>query len=449
LSEHPTPTELAAFARGDLPRRSFLRTARHLLRCSACRVLLAPHYAHLLPAELAEPSPQGERVYDDRLDRAFAAARAAKRQVLREEARRRRVLTLLARGGGLETLLAHDDLPLRGLGLLQALLDHGWAIRHEDPQEMVKLTRYAVTVAAELDSRQCGPQEHMDWQARAWGELGNAYRAADKLDEAERAFGCAFDFLVQGTGDPRLKAKLYEFHASYYGTRRQFTFAFAALDVVFQAYQELKEPHLASRALLVKAVYSFYEGNIDTALQLNRKGLEGIDKQRDPELFLMSVHNRILFILETGRYRDARMELFRYLPELSNTGGRAYAIRLLWLRARISDGLQEWSKAELAFLEVKEGWEEMEMPLAAALASFELALICMRQGRYPETETLVLDAAEVFLGLRIQREAIGAVMVLRDSFERKLGTLEHLEEVVTFLRRWHLDPSTKFEPRED
>jgi len=60
-----------------------------------------------------------------------------------------------------------------------------------------------------------------------------------------------------------------------------------------------------------------------------------------------------------------------------------------------------------------------------------------------------MEAAEIFVNLRLQRETIGAVMVLRDSFKRKLGTLEHLEDVVTFLRRWHLDPNTKYVPREE
>ena len=203
----------------------------------------------------------------------------------------------------------------------------------------------------------------------------------------------------------------------------------------------------AGRALLVKAVYSFYEGNAEEALQLNGIGLESIDKQRDPDLFFMSIHNRVLFVLESGRYRDARMELFRYQLELNNAGGRAYATRLLWLRARICAGLKEWSSAEQAFVEVKKGWEELSMKLHAALASLELAPILMRLGRCCETEALVMEAAEIFVDLRIQREAIGAVMVLRDSFKRKLGTLEHLEDVVNFLRRWHLDPNTKFVPR--
>jgi len=448
LSEHPTPAEMEAFVRGDLPRRVFLRAARHLLRCSDCKVLLAPHYAHLLPSEIVETPPERSQVYDDILDRVFAVARAAKRQVHRDAARRRRVAALLARGGGLDTLLAQHNLPLRGLGVLQALLDHSWAIRHQNPQEMVKLARYAVTVATELDHRQCNPREHADWQARAWGELGNAHRAADKLEDADLAFGFAFDYLAQGTGDLRLKAKLYELHASYFGTRRQFTLAFAALDVVYHTYQELGESHLAGRALLVKAVYSFYEGSTELALQLNAEGLEKIDKQREADLFLMSVHNRILFVLDRGDYRAARKELFRYQLELGSAGGRAYAVRLLWLRARISAGLKEWDTAEKTFLQVKEAWEELGMPLAAALASLELALISMQQGHYTEAEPLVLESAEVFLNLRLQREALGAVMVLRDTFKMKLGTLEHLEDVVTFLRRWHLDPNTKFVPRE-
>ena len=100
LSEHPTSAELTAFAHGDLPRRSFPRIARHVLRCSQCRALLAPHYAHLLPAEFIEPSPERERVHDGLLDRAFSIARAAKRQIQREEARRRRISALLAQGGG-------------------------------------------------------------------------------------------------------------------------------------------------------------------------------------------------------------------------------------------------------------------------------------------------------------------------------------------------------------
>ena len=447
MSEHPTSAELATFAHGDLPRRSFPRIARHVLRCSECRALLAPHYAHLLPAELIEPLPDRERVYDGLLDRAFAIARATKRQIQREEAQRRRISALLAQGGGLESLLSQENIPLQGVGVLQALLDHSWAIRHENPGEMVKLARYAVEVAKRLNPRQCGSLEQADWQARAWGELGNAHRAADDLDEAERAFGFAFDFLVQGTGDPRLKAKLYDLHASYYGTRRQFTLAFAALEVVYETYEELGESHLSGRALIVKAVYSFYEGRADEALQLNKFGLGLIDVERDPDLFCMAVHNRILYFLDYGQYREARIELFRYQAELSKLGGRVNAIKMLWLRARISAGLQEWSTAEQAFLEVKSSWQEMDMKLAAALASLELALIRMRRDSYSEAEALVLEAAEVFVNLRLQREAIGAVMVLRDSFKRKLGTLEHLEDVVDFLRRWHMDPNTKFVPR--
>jgi hypothetical protein len=71
----------------------------------------------------------------------------------------------------------------------------------------------------------------------------------------------------------------------------------------------------------------------------------------------------------------------------------------------------------------------------------------MHQGRYEETEAMIAEAVEVFLALGIQREALGAVLVLRDAFERRVATLGLLEDVVEFLRRWQIDPNARFEPK--
>src|SRR4030095_16468789 len=61
----------------------------------------------------------------------------------------------------------------------------------------------------------------------AWGDLANAHRVANNLAEAEQAFGKAFEYLLQGTGDPYIKARLHDLHASFLGTRREFDLAFA------------------------------------------------------------------------------------------------------------------------------------------------------------------------------------------------------------------------------
>jgi hypothetical protein len=74
-------------------------------------------------------------------------------------------------------------------------------------------------------------------------------------------------------------------------------------------------------------------------------------------------------------------------------------------------------------------------------------LLWMRQSRYEETERLVLEASEVFVALRVQREALGAMMVLKESFERQKGSIGLLEDVVEFLRRWHPSSNDRFMPR--
>jgi tetratricopeptide (TPR) repeat protein len=448
LIEHPTPAELEAFVRGDLPPDTFRRVARHLLRdCSPCKALLAPHYEIPLGVPAAEPEQGTVRVYDEFLDRAFSVARAYKRHLHREEIRARKIAASLKRAGTLEALLTTMEVPLKGLGALNALLDRSWALRHENPQEAVNVARFAVDVAAKLDARYCGFEENADWLARAWGELGNAHRAADDLDEAERAFGIAFDFFLQGSGDPHLKARLYDLHASYWGTRRQFSLAFAALDIVHTTYLELGDRHLAGRALLIKAIYIFYSGQAEEAIQLTETGLSLIDKERDPALSFFAFHNRLLFLLACDRCREAKRVFFLHLSEFHSLDGRVNRLKVRWLQARISLGLKELKSAEEAFVDVKNGFEEEGMGYHVAIASLELGLVWMHQDRYKEAEEIVTEAAEVFVALRIQREAFGALMILTDAFKAQKATVALLESVVEHLRRSQIDPNAQFEPR--
>ena len=383
--------------------------------------------------------------YDLALDRAFSRARAYKRHLRREELRGRKVAALLQEGG-LETLLA-ADVPFRGSGMLKALLDRSWEVRHEDPREMVNLARHAVEVARRLDPRYQRPQEIADLQARSWGELANALRVSDELHEAERAFGFAFAFLLNGTGDLQTRARLHDLHASFLGTRRQFELAFGSLDVAYTAYLELGDPHLAGRSLLTKAVYLHYSGQSEAALEVNERSLNLIDVTREPSLQFFAIQNQLQFLVACGRFRQAKRELFLRRAELGQLQGRVNGWKLLWSQGLISIGLGEWGSAEEAFTQAKRGFEEAGMGLHAAITSLELAVVWTHQCRYEETAAMVADAVEVFLSLGIQREALGAVLVLREAFERRVATLGLLEDVVEFLRRWQIDPNARFNPK--
>ena len=326
LSEHPTSAELAAFFAGGLPAGRLRKVTRHLLgSCASCTATLSAHHQRLT-------EPPSMDAYEVALDRAFARARDYKRHLRREELRGRKVATLLQEGG-LEALLA-ADLPFRGSGMLQALLERSWAIRYENPAEMASLARHAVEIARRLDSRYYNSQERADLQARAWGELGNALRAADDLHEAERAFGYAFAFLLQGTGELHLKARLYDLHASFLGTRRQFELAFAALDIAYTAYLELEDTHLAGRSLLSKAIYLHYSGQPEMAIEINRRALNLIDAAREPSLRFFAINNQLVFLIACGRFKEAKRELFRKRAELGQLKGRVNGLKLLWIQGR-------------------------------------------------------------------------------------------------------------------
>jgi tetratricopeptide (TPR) repeat protein len=447
LSKHPKPSEIEDFVHGRLASSLFPRIARHLLRgCPSCNALLAPHYQGLVTS-IPEPPPDAVTVHDEILDRAFSLPRPYRRYLKREEIRRRKIAAILSEGEGLEALISRADPQLRGLGAVKALLDHSWTVRHESPKEMVRLARLAVHFSRSLDTRWHDERDTADWQARAWGELGNAHRVSDDLDEAERAFGLAFEFFLRGTGDVHLKTKLYDLHASFLGTRRQFDLAFAALDIVYSTYLEIGESHLAGKALITKAMYLHYSNQTEMARAVNEQAMQMIDQTRDSNLLFFSVHNQIDFLVACGKFREARITLFRFSSHLQSLEGRVYKLRLCWIKARISAGLRKWKSAEADLLHVKVGFEQEGKGFAAALASLDLALVWMRQSRYEETERLVLEASEVFVALRIQREALGAMMVLKEAFEKQKGSIGLLEDVVEFLRRWHPSSNDRFMPR--
>jgi pyruvate kinase len=68
--------------------------------------------------------------------------------------------------------------------------------------------------------------------------------------------------------------------------------------------------------------------------------------------------------------------------------------------------------------------------------------------RKPRQAAEVVAAAyQTFAALRIEREGLAAVLMLRTMFETGQATRALVEDVARFLRRVDNDPSLTFEPR--
>ena len=362
---------------------------------------------------------------------------------IRSDRRVRAALSLLESGGVEELAEAPSD--LKGLPAYEAFLERSWNLRHDDPDEMVRLAMFATLVAGKLDPEVHGPRQVQDLQCRAWAELGNAYRVADDLDAADFALGRAAELYLEGTRDELLGARLFDLQASLFGARRSFAAALQTLDVVHELYVRHGDVHLAGRALIKKGLYSGLANNQEEAIRLLRRGLAMIDAEREPQLALSAVHNIAFFLIGCGKFREARSLVWQNLPLYDAHGGQLHRIKLQGLRGLICAGLGELDRAEEYLAAARRGFEEAGVRYHAAIAGLDLAVVWLRQGRREEARDLVLESVRVFLELRIHREALAAVLVLQRAFEKGLQADALLDKAREFLRRIEQDPALTFE----
>ncbi|MEA2602598.1 MAG: hypothetical protein QOF89_3590 [Acidobacteriota bacterium] len=443
MSEHLTPVELQTGLRGAISPWRRQEILFHLLQgCLSCRAAVG--WNRRVRESLSVPEEllaRREASYDQPVARSFEQAIRLKRVLEEQRAQAREAASMLAEGDGAREGLAAlaERLEPAGLGVYEALLHRISSLRHDDPWEMVRLARRAVEVADSLDPATYGDRQVADFQARAWGELGNSLRAADDLWEAQSAFERAFDVLEHGTGATALMARLHDLHASLLGTQRRFELAFLALDIVRDLYLEMGDTHSAGRVLMKKAIYLQYSGQPEEALKVHQRGTAWIEEARDPELPLMALHNQLSILVDCGRFREAKRLLFRNRHR-GHRAGRVQCLKLVWVEGRVRYGLGELASAGPLLLEAKQGFEETGLRFAAAMASLDTAMVRMRQDRIAEAEALVTEAAAVFTALGIHQEALNAVKLLQETFERRKATAVLLERTVAFLRELEKNP---------
>jgi tetratricopeptide (TPR) repeat protein len=445
LNDHPSREELMAVYEGSLSPEREEEVLHHLLApCPRC--LDEADSSSMAELPWLEAKVVEEASYDAPIDRALGAALREERYLRQERAQARKALQVLETGG----VEALDQLPegLSHFARMEALLARSWQLRHDDPQLMVHLAILATEVSRRLDARDFNsPARVADFQARAQSELGNAYRVADRLSEAAPAVGRARQLFERGTRDETLEVRLLEVEASLAAERREFGRASASLLKVADFYSRHNDPHLVGRTLVKLGLYAGYAGNPEKGVGLLEKSLALVDAKRDPSLACAAAHNLVLLLTESGRFPEARRVRFLHAHHFLNGAGRINEVKFRLLEARIDTGLGNYSRAVAIFREVIAGLEEAELPIVASIERLHLATALMVQGKAGEAYVVILEAAEIFARLDVQREALMAVVLLRDAVEMEAATLEMVEEVAKFLRRIDIDPTLRFEGR--
>ena len=491
MDDHPTTPELEHLLTGGLGRAQMRAVVRHLLTgCPVCRTQIAAHANLLFPRrqaaalagrsasqirlerqaresresrdsdldadlaadlflprlpDAAEPSLDADldAAYDRAIDRALASVARYSTRAVRESKKVRQVLAVLETQG----IAGFCQLPhhLRGLAGYEALLERSWALRYDDPRQMVQLSELATVVATGLSAKTHGREQVRDLQCRAAIELANAYRVVGRTDEAQGSLNEALEFFRMGTQNRLMAARLFVVQGQVSGDRRSFDTALAAFDSAIKVYRQCGEPYQVGDTLIKKGMYAGYACRTDLGLKLLGEGLALIDPATHPELSLLAVHNIANILVDCAKYREARTLLWRHLPLYSKHGGRVLRLKLKLLEGRIHAGIGEPARADRDFEEARRGFHEIGQPYMATLVLLDLAGLHLQIGRDEDARREALEAADIFLGLNIGREAAVAMMLLKSTVKFRLATTAALlDEMAQFMRAAEHDPQLSF-----
>jgi hypothetical protein len=165
-----------------------------------------------------------------------------------------------------------------------------------------------------------------------------------------------------------------------------------------------------------------------------------IDTSRDPNLVLVVVHNLLFHLVEAGEIEKAEEFLHQSRELYSAYGGKMERLKVRWMDGRIAFRLGDQTRAEKAFGEVRSGLGEVGLPYDMALVSLELAAVWLEQGRTREIQVLLDETVATFQARGIRREAIAALLMLREAIERERATAVLLRTVASELQRLEAEP---------
>ncbi|HSK81060.1 MAG TPA: hypothetical protein VLQ45_31695 [Thermoanaerobaculia bacterium] len=456
VEDHPTQDALERFILGRLPTVERRNVLRHLLTgCSLCQEatggLWTPEddLESLLPFIDLEGDSMGEPrdEYDQVFDRVFNRVAAKEALAARERALGRELFEeLMQHPAARQHLLVGNSLRFRSRTLCEILLQESFEAGFRDVPRSLELARLAVALVGFLAEESCGSAEILDsLKARAWAQLGNAYRVNQDNPSAEEAFAHTEPYLSSSRRIGLIdKARVLDLLASLRKEQRRFAEATQLLDRVGSIYRRLGQWHLLGRILHQKAVVVGEAGDSETEINLLRRSLDLLDPQEDPRIFLAARHNLIVALNESGRSREAFALLFHTRPLYLKMGDRMNLLRLRWLEGAVAQGLQRNEQAEAAFREVRDAFLDLGLQYDAALAAMDLAGIYIQQGRRDEVCRIAEETLGIFQAGNMHREAILALMVFSSAARQEQAGLDTVRRISHFLRQSRNNPELRF-----
>jgi tetratricopeptide (TPR) repeat protein len=308
---------------------------------------------------------------------------------------------------------------------IRLLIHQSHAARYRNADQMLHLASLARLAAEGCTAGQAGNASRLaDLQTRAWGQFGNALRVCGKLQESEDAFATAQARRQMGTGDPALRAWLFEKVTPLHIVRERYAAAVELCEQAGQIYQELGENHLLASTLVQKAVACVNSGETTVAIRALNQAIPLIDHEEDSHLLLAACHNLIRCYIDLGR-PDQALLLYSETRDLYHEfDDTQILLKALWQEGQLLRDLGHLRAAETALLRSRTGFLKDNLIYEVALVSLDLASVYIKLGLVEELKETVTSTLPVFRALRVEQKTIASLLQLQQVADQEYQALE-------------------------
>ena len=338
----------------------------------------------------------------------------------------------------------HADPRFVSWGLCELLIRRSCETAPEAASEAIHLADLAVHIADELSGSEPFEEEWVcQLRSLAWAALGNAGRVQGDLSGAEKSFEMSDASWDEGTADSEdalgYEPVILDLKAPLRTAQRRFPEALALLDraiaLFLEGQPEFRDPHLAGRSLISKAFVLIEMGESETAIEILKKANGLIDPDRDPRLLLCVRHNLVDNLSKMGHHGEAA-DLVPDLRELAAAHGSAPdRLRLQWVEGRVAAGLGDHGRARRLLTEVRQTFLADGNVYEAALATLDLVIPDLQEGKTAEVRELVDEMVTVFRDHDIPREALAALLLFQEATRRDTANTDLAHKVAATLTR--------------
>jgi tetratricopeptide (TPR) repeat protein len=314
----------------------------------------------------------------------------------------------------------------RGPVLAGRLIEESRRRTPADPREGLALAELARAVV----HRSPDHPDSFSLLALAFAQMANACRAGGDLRQAGEHFRHV-RYLVshEGVTDPLVLAQIDHLEGSLHKDQRRFMEAEVLLTRAAMLFRISGAAVETSRVLFTLGALLFQQGLFERAIEATDAALERLSPKDDAHLYLCGRHNLALYLAEAGRFEQAAglvaadEDLYRRQPDPWTQ------LRLSWLRGKIAAGLGETVEAERLFRETRDGFVRQGNGYDAAMASLDLALLYLKEGRMADVLPLAQEMAALFEAQDVYREALAAILLFQEAAQREEVTAGMVREL--------------------